>query len=533
MPIKEADVVWDEPPAQGIKPETVQWDQPERDSSLAQWAGVAGRALAPYATAATLGGAAAAPTGVGIPFGAAGGVAALGLSDLATLGYNAAAGLFGGKQAELPSQAIQNIYVKSGLGRRPVTPSQQVASDILEGAAAGGLTAKSFSGLAPRYSGTTSRVLNEMAKQPLAQTLAGAGGAALPSAAANYANVQDPFALAALGYAGGILGGKAAVKSPPELTKEQLDAQATAAYTAAKNAGMVYPNQNFSSFSANLGSELKRLGFNRSLHPKVAAVLRQFGQEAKQGGDFGLDDLDVLRRVAKNAAGSFDRDERRLGRTIIEKLDSFIMDPANVSAGKAPEGAFALKQARELWKRKSHVEAFDDAVSAAKARSETGENPVAFGQALREEFGKIARNPNRMKGFSQEEQGYIREIAKGSPSNRALRFVSRWLTPTSIRGVAAEAGIAASMLPFLGPSGLAAAFGTSLIGAGSKMRANAMSAKQAATARNAFVTGKAPVPRRNYVMLPSTAQAARAPERGEEAQAQREMFNIPWWAQAR
>lgn len=501
------------------------------DNSLGRWLGVTTRALAPYATAAGAGALAGAPAaGIGAIPGAAGGVLALGLSDLGTLGYNAAASLFGGDRVPLPSQTIQNVYEKVGIGQRPATPTQQVYSDIIEGAAGAAAPANAFGTLAPKFSGTTRRVFNVLAEQPKAQTMAGAFGAAAPSAAANYGEVNDPLALTALGFAGGFLGGKPGVKTPKGPSVSELRAQADAAYAQAKNAGMVFPNQNFANLTSDISSELAKQGFNRRLHPKIAAVLSQFNQEVKSGADFGLDNMDVLRRVAKSAAGSFDRDERRLGRMIIDRIDNFIMDPKNVSAGNAPEGAFALKNARELWARKAHVEAFDDAVQAAFNRTQTGENPPSMGQALRAEFGKIVNNPRRMKGFTAEEQGYVREIAGGKPSSKALLFMGNLLTPNSIRGLAAEAGIASSMLPFLGPQGIAVALGTSLLGAGAKGRVNAMTVRAAERARNAMATGTPPPPRRNYVMLPSANAAARAPSRGEEANKLRQQYNLPAWA---
>ena len=498
---------------------------------LGQYAGVATRALAPYATAAGAGALAGAPVGgVGAIPGAAGGALALGLSDLGTLGYNAAASLFGGDRAPLPSQTIQNAYEKAGIGRRPETPTQQVFSDVVEGTAGALAPANAFGTLAPKVTGTTQRVFNVLAEQPKAQAMAGAFGAAAPSAAANYGEVTDPLALTSLGFAGGFLGGKPGVKTPKGPSVDQLRANADAAYKRANAAGMVFPNQNFATLTTDIGADLAKQGFNRRLHPKVAAVLGQFNQEIKSGNDFGLDNLDVLRRVAKSAAGSFDRDERRLGRIIVQRIDDFIMNPKNVSEGTSPDGAFALKQARELWSRKAHVEAFDDAVQAAYNRTQTGENPPSMGQALRGEFGKIVNNPRRLKGFTSEEQGYIREIAGGKPSSKALLFAGNLLTPNSIRGLAAEAGIASSMLPFLGPQGIAVALGTSLIGAGAKGRVNAMTVRAAERARNAMATGETPPPRRNFVLMPATAAAARAPSRGEEANKLRQQYKLPAWA---
>ena len=535
MPINAADIKWDDIPSGKttpvIDPNKIEWEQPAPDNSLGRWLGVTTRALAPYATAAGAGALMGAPVGgVGAIPGAAGGVLSLGLADLGTLGVNAVSNLFGGKSAPLPSRTIQNVYEQAGIGQRPTSPTQQVFSDVVEGTAGASAPANAFSTLAPKFTGTTQRVMNVLAQQPKAQAMAGAFGAALPSAAANYAGVEDPLALMALGFTGGFLGGKPGVKQSAGPSIEKLRANADAAYKQADAAGMVFPNQNFATLTSDIGADLAKQGFNRRLHPKVAAVLGQFNQEIKSGTDFGLDNLDVLRRVAKSAAGSIDRDERRLGRIIVQKLDDFIMDPTKVSAGNAPEGAFALKEARRLWARKAHVEAFDDAVEAARNRTQTGENPPAFGQALRAEFGKIVNNPRRLKGFTPDEQGYIREIAGGKPSSKALLFASNLLSPTSLRGVAAEAGIAASMLPFLGPQGMAVALGTSLMGLAAKARVNTMTTRATENARNAFSTGKAPPPRRNFVMVPSTAAAARAPGRGEDARKLREQYDLPAWA---
>lgn len=533
MPINPKEVKWDDAfeAAPAIDPNTVTWDQPEPSNSMAQWLGVTNRALLPYATAAGLGAAAGAPVaGVGAVPGAAGGVLALGLGDLGTMAYNAGASLLGGQKAPLPSQTIQNLYGKAGVGARPTTPTQQVYSDILEGAASGGLTAKSFGNMAAKTPGLTGKVLNVLAEQPKAQAMSGAFGAGLPSAAANYAGIEDPAALTALGFTGGFLGGKPGVKQERGPSIDKLRADADAAYKSAKSAGMVFPTQNFSTLTANIANDLKREGFNKTMHPRVAATLREFNAAVKAGADLGLDDVDVLRRVAKNAANSMDPSERRLGQIMIRKVDDFVMDPANVSAGNAPEGAFELKRARELWSRKARTEIFDDAVQAAFNKTQTGERPPAMGVALRKEFRNIADNPKRMRGFSADEQKYIREIAGGSPSNKALRFVADWLTPSSIRGLAAEAGIASSMLPFLGPQGMAVALGTSLAGGAAKMRANAMTARQANAARNVFASGQAPTPRRNYIMLPATAQAVKAPVRGEEANKLRQQYKLPAWA---
>ena len=97
------------------------------EDSLPQWLGVANRALAPYATAATAGALAGAPAGgVGALPGAALGVTALGLTDLGTSLYNVGSPYFGYSRVPTGSEAIRDIYGSVGVGKAPKTTGQKV-----------------------------------------------------------------------------------------------------------------------------------------------------------------------------------------------------------------------------------------------------------------------------------------------------------------------------------------------------------------------------------------------------------------------
>ncbi len=178
----------------------------EPDNSAAQWTAVAARAAAPYAAAAGAGAAGGALVGgpVGAGLGAAAAPLALGVGDIGTGLYNVVATPFGARRVPLPSETIQNLAERVGVGRRAQTPEQQVFEATVQGALGGGLGARAASALAPALTSPVARgVATTMGQAPVLQTVAGGTGAAAPAAAAVYGGVEDPTVLLGAGLLGG------------------------------------------------------------------------------------------------------------------------------------------------------------------------------------------------------------------------------------------------------------------------------------------------------------------------------------------
>ena len=177
----------------------------EPDDSLAQYGRVIGRAATPYAAAAALGGTAGSVVpGIGTALGAGAGMAALGLTDIASGAYNAAARLFGGKPIPSGSEAIKDLYPESW---KPQTGGQRFVEATTEGAAsAGGLgsAARTFTNALADQGRVAPRVVNELAANLGAQVKAGAAAGA-GIGAAREANIENPLALTALGMVAGVV----------------------------------------------------------------------------------------------------------------------------------------------------------------------------------------------------------------------------------------------------------------------------------------------------------------------------------------
>lgn len=476
---------------------------PAPDRSLAQNVGVVTSALSPYATAAGLGAAAGAPfAGVGALPGAAGGVLSLGLADLGTGVYNLAAPMFGGERVQLPSETIRSGYESIGIGRAPQTPEQEVLLRTIEGGAGALGGASALGTLAAKQApGLTRNIMQQLAQQRRAQTAAGMGGAAAPTIAREYGGVTNPLALYGLSLAGGMTAGTLATPRPRSVTSEQLDAQAKAAYDRAEQAGVLFDPTSV----VNLGGTIRqsftanpRVQFDPVLHPRINRALERIdevaNEAAQNGTPISFSQVELLRRVARTAANSMDKDERRLGYDLIRQIDNFVEAPPRgaVIAGQAPDAATALKDARTAWRRMSQADALDTMVDRARQMDKP------FSLALRDKAKQVADNPNRMRAFDKDIQKEIDSLARGQGVIGATGKVGRLAPSFDIRNMrfgnilaGGAGGAFYADQPAVGAIGL----GLSSAGLASRVAANRMASnRMAAMADRARGTPEKQIP---------------------------------------
>lgn len=524
----------DEIPSWALAAETV--EPPPAPTSFGdtaqQWLGVTQRALAPYATAAALGGLAGAPVGgVGAVPGAAGGVLTLGLGDIATGAYNLAAPMFGGQRIPTPSETIQNQFVRFGAGRQPMTPAQQVYSDVLQ-AGAGGLSqakaANKFANLVK--SGKAKDWLQFFGQGPKAQTTAAMGGAAAPSVAANYFDVENPWALAGLSLAGGMAGGMAG--APHAIpTVEQLSQRANATYLKAKQGGVRISQPALAQLNSDIAAELHNRDFIAGSHPEVRGKLAQLQNEFK--GPLDLSRLDSLHSDIAAKARTIRNDKTRMYmETLAHKLDDFIanLDPTQTTSGNAPAAVAILKDARQLWRSKSQLATMEDAIGTARNRAQ--QQGLSEGEAIRAEFRKIVNNKRAFGRLAPEVQDAVTAVANGTMPSRGLDAIGA-LSPTNRNALLSEilAGTSVWGATQHFPTAAMTAGGLMGVGGVAKTAANRMAVSQAQRARAAAAGAPPRAPR--FLAAPVAQQAVQAPQRGQVAAERRAQFEIPWWAQQR
>lgn len=209
-------------------------------------------------------------------------------------------------------------------------------------------------------------------------------------------------------------------------TLEGLREAASGLYAKAREMGGELSEGQVSAMTKGISARINEAGFDRQLHPRVAAVVDRLTSET---GPKSLQEMEILRRVAGNAAASLQPDERRIASQIIDAIDDAVDDMGGGSA--------ALGAARETWSRLRRMETIDEAITKAGLTDD-------FASGLRNQFKILLRNPRRLRGFSEAQKAAIRAVAMGGPVSNGLRHLGKLLSPTGISGAALTGGAAFS-----------------------------------------------------------------------------------------
>jgi hypothetical protein len=516
-------------PFEQFKPAKVKRERTGMDKAT-QIAGVTTNALLPYATAAGLGAlATGVPTGgLGAPIGAAGGVLALGAGDLGTGIYNLGASLFGGDRVPLPSETISKGYRSVGIGRAPETPGEQVYSDVLQAAAAGGGQAKAAQNLAGAVGPKAQNFMRGLGQNARGQTAASVGAAGAPSVASNYLDVENPYALAGLSLAGGGLGAKAGTPKPKPVTSAALKDEAKKLYGAMEAENVQIAPQAMTDLAAAARTKLSDLKYDPDTDKLVNQALDLFSKKA--GKTISFDMLEEFRKSVRDlpynqsGTGRGTPKERAIIAALDDTIDDYMdkLTPAQTT-GDAGAAASLLTQARAVRGRGYQTETLENAFTKATQASKRQDNPKKFEKGLRDEFGKIAASPRKLSKFDKPTQELIKKVAEGTITQRGLQMLGN-LSPS--------ARIFGAQMPFIGvgaqyaPGTAAAITGVQLAGAAAKGVANRMTRNQANRALvNAAQPGgglKAGGPG-YFVASPIAQQNVLAQERAKQAAERRRL----------
>lgn len=267
----------------------------------------------------------------------------------------------------------------------------------------------------------------------------GAGSAALTSSASNAPLAEQVGLGGAAGVAGGLAGrmigkgiAKLGSKTVAAPTTDELRATSQAAYKEAKDAGVIIAKPSFKAAA----SKIKDMAIEEGLDPVLTPMANRAVERLNEVDDhITLEGVERLRRVIGMAAGSANRDDRRIASMMKENLDDYVsnISEKDVLGGDADKVA-ALQTARDSWAKMSKGELVDDLVDRAGTRAGqfTGSG---FENAVRTEFRQLALNPKRLRGFSDEERSAIKRVAEGGP----IGNVMRWAGKFAPRGVVSAA----------------------------------------------------------------------------------------------
>ena len=460
--------------------------KPPESLTAGRAAEVAGGAIAPIAAAAGLGGLVAGPVGaVAAP-------AALGVADLATTLYNIAAPKIGTSQVRTPSDIARQYLTPHSF--RPRTQAEELIAAGVEGlggAVSGAGAANVFAKRAAP--GLMRNVLATMGERPLVQAGAGAGAAVAP-VRAEQMGIEDPRALLATSLVGGLAGARGAaglqqtaesaltagqrgalrmVGKPP--STEALGERASQSFEKATSLGVQYDPQAYQSFSGGLESSLKGYDPDFSKFADVKVAVNKLKDLDSQ--PLTIERLHNARQMLGVLRGDKEKDVRRMAGILTDKLDDFVTNEKNTNipariTGAGQEAADALMSGIKDYKMMSKSAEIERLIERADLVGGSAEN-------IETQFRVLARNPARLRRFTEDEQAMIKRIAKGQEGSSLANFASM-LSPTrSPAMLASQALVGGYGLSSEDPYAIYGAGGAALAGATGRAVRNALARRAA------------------------------------------------------
>lgn len=231
--------------------------------------------------------------------------------------------------------------------------------------------------------------------------------------------------------------------TPKAPTFEKLKELSGEVYDIADQSGVVVSNQSFGRSVESLGKKLTEAGIDPTLHPKATAAFKRLADGVAE--DLPLRQFETLRRVAKGAASSIDRDEQRIARIITDHLDDYLggIGKSDVVAGDPVVASKALTKARALWSRAKKGEEVEELIERANERAAQFSGS-GLENAIRTEFRQLALNAKKMRRFTKAEQAAIRQVGRGGPTVNALRMLGKF-APTGVVSSVLSGGAGAAV----------------------------------------------------------------------------------------
>lgn len=345
---------------------------------------------------------------------------------------------------------------------RPETATERVSQDVAGAMASAGGTAALGNLMSKAAAPVAREVGGILASAPGSQvaTAAGSAGGSGIAREAGY----GPGVQAAAGLVGGLGAGLganaaraawdrraseiAARKAVPSV--EQLKQQAGDAFDDAQRRGVTASQQQTQQLAADMQNLAKQEGLISptgrvsEAYPKAREALRMLDDYAT--GPMDVRQMQTVRKVLADAAGSSDRAERRIATMMLDRFDDF-------TSPLAPQ----LAEGRALYARAMRGEQLETLreLAGSRAGQFTGSG---YENALRTEYRQLNNRiiKGQERGWTPEQQEAIKRVAEGTRTSNALRNIGK-LAPTGVVSLGVTGGL---------PFAVGNAFGGPVLGAG-------------------------------------------------------------------
>jgi hypothetical protein len=248
---------------------------------------------------------------------------------------------------------------------------------------------------------------------------------------------------------------------------EELSIQSNNLFKTAKDAGVEINSKDFAVNMKQIGRELEDIGYDAELHPDIAIVLKRL-TNPEIPKDFNK--IKALRTMIGDLQGGDTKLKRSIATQLKSDFDAYLstIPESSVTSG-SKEGLTAWKDARDSYAKLSKSEVFTDMLENAEL-DKTKFSMSGAENSLANQLRLLAKNPKKMRLFTPAEQQAIKQAAKGTNMQTALRMIGKFAPTSAVSSIPALLATSIS-----GPAGLAATAASmgARVGA-TKMRKNAV-----------------------------------------------------------
>lgn len=280
---------------------------------------------------------------------------------------------------------------------------------------------------------------------------------------------------------------------PPQATADDIKGLSNQAYASAEQQGGLLTPQFTDKFLNEVGKMQPQTQAGKMLAGDSAVTKIAEKMQGLKGRPLSLREAQEIDEFLGDAIDDFTTlgVVNKQGRKLLDMQSNFrrMIDdatPADVVGSKA--GFESLKEGRRLWASQARLRDIEKII----ARAEMTDNPAT---AIKTGFRNLYTNPARIRGFSDEERGLIKNAAESGMVGDLLRIAGSRLNPiiTTATGAGGLGGAAASQAASMAARGAA-----------TKVQVS-KAEKVANTVANNAVNPPAPAPAQQPVLRPAAA----------------------------
>ncbi len=178
----------------------------------------------------------------------------------------------------------------------------------------------------------------------------------------------------------------------------------------------------YASLVQKISMNANKSGLDKDITPKAMKVIERM--EGGIGNPVTLTELDTLRKVAGNAAGSLEKPDAAIGMQIVDSIDDYLenipgsaFETGNVNPAEVSK---KYESARDLWGRARRSEVIQEAFDKARLQASGFEN------GIRTQFRQILNNKKLSKRFKPAEREAMKKVVKGGRAENLARLIGRF-----------------------------------------------------------------------------------------------------------